>query len=125
MADAFADLKSCDTIPAPQNLAVRVGTRQLDGLRTFADNGRQDDVDMLDAHDDDASAAASNSASARADPNGKTVLPLVSAVGKIVTPSPVPPPRHLCVRHQRTADEGTNRQLQEVRLPSHDPLFPA
>lgn len=28
-----------------------------------------------------------------------------------------PPPRKLCVRHQRMADEGTNLKLQQVRSP--------
>ena len=30
-------------------------------------------------------------------------------------PKPPPPPRKLCVRHQRMADEGTNLKLQQVR----------
>ena len=53
-------------------------------------------------------------------------------------PSPIPPddhepvwrnaapvetkPRKLCVRHQRTADEGTNLKLQQVRF---SPPYPA
>ena len=32
-----------------------------------------------------------------------------------IDPSPQPP-RKLCVRHQRMADEGTNLKLQQVRL---------
>ena len=31
------------------------------------------------------------------------------------------PPRKLCVRHQRMADEGTNLKLQQVRL--HCPML--
>lgn len=33
-------------------------------------------------------------------------------------PFPVQPPRKLCVRHQRMADEGTNLKLQQVGTPS-------
>lgn len=37
---------------------------------------------------------------------------------------PQQPPRKLCVRHQRMADEGTNLKLQQVcRLPGTSPLF--
>lgn len=40
-----------------------------------------------------------------------------------VTPASQSPPRKLCVRHQRMADEGTNLKLQQVRVFPH--LHPA
>jgi F-box/WD-40 domain protein MET30 len=51
--------------------------------------------------------------------NGEHLVPFTPDDEPIAEPEPVPepphaPPRKLCVRHQRMADEGTNLKLQQV-----------
>lgn len=41
--------------------------------------------------------------------------PEVEPIPQEPVQSEAPPPRKLCVRHQRMADEGTNLKLQQVR----------
>lgn len=134
-----ATLKDCDTVPAAQNFTVRPSTRQLaDTLRHHAASGSS----SLDSHDDhdstipQTSPSAEPSARTRFDSNagnttptksptashdtGSTATSFIGPFGKISNPSPVRPPRHLCMRHKRTADEGTNLELGRVsnNLPS-------
>lgn len=126
MADISNTLKSCDTIPAPQNLAVRVGSRQRH--QSFSASTDSDDLSERPWTGTIVTASSSASASSTGasvpgrtsggegtSTTGATASLSFLPAGKIVAPSPVPPPRHLCMRHTRTADEGTNRQLQKVR----------
>jgi hypothetical protein len=121
-------LKPCDTYPPPQNRAVRVGTRQLDGLKIHSSSNSSITDDLDDpcppppaarganssasiTHHRSVSSPSTNSSGSSGPSSGSNII---SAVGKINTPTPVSPPRHFCMRHRRTADEGTNLKLQKV-----------
>lgn len=106
---------TCDTLPAPQNIQVRLPHRfprspaarspspNLDlphidtSFSTAFDVPTTEEV-FLEHHHSEPSASPSFH---------KSVLDVESV-------SPQPPARKLCVRHQRMADEGTIIKLQQV-----------
>lgn len=170
----MAEQGSCDTIPAPQNVAFRVEPRKLDGIKLLhsdtegeyypglgssdrlpevssfagpsgshsgppAGNGLNSPFGTSGMTPSAGSSITSRplasspylnsiSASSNSVTNGSSnpvsstsshsAAPYVSAVAlgnKITTPSPVPAnARRLCMRHQRSADEGVSLQLQKV-----------
>ena len=177
----MAEQGTCDTIPAPQNLAFRVEPRKLDSIKMMLGSGDDHDDeyyhpqntsdlrpegssssaggnDMIPLHTTSAAAgtyqggtsanagpsnyygdsassssfdfgtgssseASPSSASTSTASNFTSSHPatrFISAVAtdkKIATPSPVPTNgRRLCMRHQRSADEGVSLQLQKVRV---------
>lgn len=141
---AAATLKPCDTLPAPQNLTVRIGTRQLEGLKLHHNTtSSSSDAADLDAAAISKSTSAQSSIELHASDAtirsalGGATTPLTNGtiaasmgglggsvgangyfgpVGKITSATPVSPARHLCMRHKRTADEGTNLKLGQVSL---------
>ena len=116
-------VKACDTYPPPRGLAARVGGRQLDGLKKHPGSNSPiiDDLHHTSPPaTDSANATPSTSHRSTSAPSlsnsSSSGSHFIGTVGEISVPEPVSAPRHLCVRHQRTADEGTNLILQEVCL---------
>lgn len=146
---AAATLKPCDTIPAPQNLAVRVRLRQPEGHHFHHNPASVPSSPPTDRTPGALPGSAGQSSStgtpaaARSDISshnspltndsisasiiGNTSINesdnFIEAVRKIANPTPVSPPRHLCMRHKRTADEGTNLKLGQVRSPPPNTPF--
>jgi hypothetical protein len=116
-------VKACDTYPPPRGLAVRIGGRKLDGLKKHPGSNSPiiDDLHHPPSPTtDSANATASTSHKSTSSPSLSSISSsgsnFIGTVSEINLPNPVSAPRHLCVRHQRTADEGTNLILQEVCL---------
>ena len=111
-------VKARDTYPPPQNLAVRVSTRQLDGLKIHP-SPSSNIVDDLDHPSSSAADDVVNTTTASVTHRGSSSSSSPSTSNGSIGSNgnglkSVSAPRHLCMRHQRTADEGTNLKLQEV-----------
>jgi F-box and WD-40 domain protein MET30 len=95
MTSMASQSQLCDPIPAPQNLA---STHQRPTPSPSPPPVPQPAFDVL-SHDE----VHATSPEQFKDVPEPSYTPLVQ-----------PPPRKLCVRHQRMADEGTSLKLQQV-----------
>lgn len=128
---------ACDTVLPPMRLfsrrSVSPASSDSDSRGNsipVADTGIHPHLssDVSGLHQADATIVPSSSSNGRQAPNGLTTpnpssaAPSAKAKGKgRAKDAPTgdwlqPPGRKLCFRHQRMADEGTNLQLQKVRL---------
>ena len=94
----------CDTLPAP---AVRFVEAASDATSAATTNSADDQQPKRPADFRPQPNLRSATASPESDAH--------NMADSTATPPAVPPPRKLCVRHQRMADEGTNLKLQQVR----------
>lgn len=99
-SSAMSSSKSCDTLPAPQNLLAR--PYQFDSQPT---NLERPLSEPFDTPFDDGSVE---------DKMHSLNVETTSETASATQPPPSVPARKLCVRHQRMADEGISGQVQQV-----------
>lgn len=110
---------SCDTLPTPRHLHRPSGSAAHSRSPSPIPQLPTDEDHPISSFEIVSTEEVQSSSAQPAD--STSAQPFEEANGAEESDAaPQPPPRKLCVRHQRMADEGTNLKIQQVSRPYSD-----